>query len=163
MSESASFVDPVFLARFGLSRVNVVDYFLHPLNPFRTQNNTSNEVLNMQGISIGMLMQAGMGNHIPLSAMSAEDAYSKKLSALTGDQYELLLPADPNDSDHYTQPSPLYTIRHVIRTNQSSVKILGVYYVVEGVIYKSPNIRSLMKSNVARTLDGLAGTVWYLE
>jgi hypothetical protein len=159
MSETASFVDPVFLARFGLSRVNVVDYFLHPLNPFRTQNNTSNEVLNMQGISIGMLMQAGMGNHIPLSAMAAEDAYSKKLSNLTGDQYELLLPADPNDSDHYTQPSPLYTIRHVIRTNQSSIKILGVYYVVEGVIYKSPNIRSLMKSNVARTLDGLAGTV----
>jgi len=156
MSESASFVDPVFLARFGLSRVNVVDYFLHPLNPFRTQNNTSNEVLNMQGISIGMLMQAGL-NHIPLLPMAAEEAYAKNLSKLTGDQYELLPPSDPNDSDQYIQPSHLYTIRHVIRTNQSNAKIAGVYYVVEGVIYKSPNIRSLMKSNVARTLDSLAG------
>jgi len=156
MSETASFVDPVFLARFGLSRVNLIDYFLHPLNPFRTPNNTSNEVLNMQGISIGMLMQPSLG-HIPLSPIAAEEAYAKSLSKLTGDQYELLSPSDPNDVDQYTQPSPLYTIRHVIRTNPSSVKIVGVYYVVEGVIYKSPAIRSLMKSNVSRTLDGLAG------
>mmetsp|Transcript_3307 Transcript_3307/g.6858 ORF Transcript_3307/g.6858 Transcript_3307/m.6858 type:complete len:293 (+) Transcript_3307:100-978(+) len=156
MSETASFVDPVFLARFGLSRVNLIDYFLHPLNPFRTPNNTSNEVLNMQGISIGMLMQPSLG-HIPLSPISAEEAYAKNLSKLTGDQYELLPPPDPNDVDQYTQPSPLYTIRHVIRTNPSSVKIVGVYYVVEGVIYKSPAIRSLMKSNISRTLDGLAG------
>lgn len=156
MSETASFVDPVFLARFGLSRVNLIDYFLHPLNPFRTPNNTSNEVLNMQGISIGMLMQPSLG-HIPLSPIAAEEAYAKSLSKLTGDQYELLPPPDPNDVDQYTQPSPLYTIRHVIRPNPSSVKVVGVYYVVEGVIYKSPAIRSLMKSNISRTLDGLAG------
>lgn len=35
--------------------------------------------------------------------------------------------------------------------------ILGIYYVVEGVIYKSPSVRSLMKANVTRTLDGLSG------
>lgn len=156
MSETASFVDPVFLARFGLSRVNLIDYFLHPLNPFRTPNNTSNEVLNMQGISIGMLMQPSLG-HIPLSPIAAEEAYAKNLSKLTGDQYELLPPPDQNNVDQYTQPSPLYTIRHVIRSNPSSIKVIGVYYVVEGVIYKSPAIRSLMKSNVSRTLDGLAG------
>ena len=86
MSETASFVDPVFLARFGLSRVNLIDYFLHPLNPFRTPNNTSNEVLNMQGISIGMLMQPSLG-HIPLTQMAAEEAYAKSLSKLMGDQY----------------------------------------------------------------------------
>jgi len=160
MSETASFVDPVFLARFGLSRVNLIDYFLHPLNPFRTPNNTSNEVLNMQGISIGMLMQPGLG-HIPLSPIAAEEAYAKNLSKLTGDQYELLPPSDPNDTDQYTQPSPLYTIRHVIRTNTSSVKVVGVYYVVEGVIYKSPAIRSLMKSNISRTLDGLTGMQYH--
>ena len=156
MSETASFVDPVFLARFGLSRVNLIDYFLHPLNPFRTPNNTSNEVLNMQGISIGMLMQPSLG-HIPLSPMAAEEAYAKNLSKLTGDQYELLPPSDPNDVEQYTLPSPLYAIRHVIRTSPRDVKIVGVYYVVEGVIYKSPAIRSLMKSNISRTLDGLAG------
>ena len=161
MSETASFVDPVFLARFGLSRVNLIDYFLHPLNPFRTPNNTSNEVLNMQGISIGMLMQPSLG-HIPLSPIAAEEAYAKNLSKLTGDQYELLPPPDPNDIDQYTQPSPLYTIRHVVRTNPSSVKIVGVFYVVEGVIYKSPAIRSLMKSNISRTLDGLAGMIFYV-
>mmetsp|Transcript_4215 Transcript_4215/g.10937 ORF Transcript_4215/g.10937 Transcript_4215/m.10937 type:complete len:293 (-) Transcript_4215:154-1032(-) len=156
MSETASFVDPVFLARFGLSRVNLIDYFLHPLNPFRTPNNTSNEVLNMQGISIGMLMQPSLG-HIPLSPIAAEEAYAKNLSKSTGDQYELLPPPDQNNIDQYTQPSSLYTIRHVIRSNPSTVKVIGVYYVVEGVIYKSPAIRSLMKSNVSRTLDGLTG------
>eukprot|EP00536_Pseudo-nitzschia_multiseries_P001769 jgi/Psemu1/300972/fgenesh1_kg.22_\ len=103
-----------------------------------------------------MLMQPSFG-HIPLSPMAAEEAYAKNLSKLTGEQYELLPPPDPNDLEQYTLPSPLYTIRHVVRTNPSSVKVLGIYYVVEGVIYKSPAIRSLMKSNVARTLDGLAG------
>uniref|UniRef100_A0A448YYL3 Mediator of RNA polymerase II transcription subunit 6 n=1 Tax=Pseudo-nitzschia multistriata TaxID=183589 RepID=A0A448YYL3_9STRA len=101
-------------------------------------------------------MQPSFG-HIPLSPMAAEEAYAKNLSKLTGDQYELLPPPDPNDLEQYTLPSPLYTIRHVIRTNVNSVKVLGIYYVVEGVIYKSPAIRSLMKSNVSRTLDGLAG------
>jgi MED6 mediator sub complex component len=153
MSETNSFVDPVFLARFGLSRVNVVDYFLHPLHPFRTSNNTSNEVLAMQGIGVGMFIQAGP-NGLPMPPQVAEEEYAKALSRLTGEQYKLLPPTDPA---MYVQPSPLYTIRHVLRTNPSSVKILGVYYIVEGVIYKSPAIRSPMTSNVAWTLDGLAG------
>jgi MED6 mediator sub complex component len=153
MSETASFVDPVFLARFGLSRVNVIDYFLHPLNPFRTHANTSNEVLAMQGISIGMFIQAGT-NGIPLPPQAAEEEYEKALARIPGEQYQLLPPEDPV---FYVQPSPLYTIRYVNRTSPNSIKILGVYYVVEGVIYKSPAIRSLLKSNVARTLDGLSG------
>jgi hypothetical protein len=153
MSETASFVDPVFLARFGLSRVNVLDYFLHPLNPFRSKVNTSNEVLAMQGIGIGLLMQQGP-NNLPLPPQAAEEEYAKSLSKLTGEQYELLPPMDPV---FYTQPSPLYTIRHVTRPNPTSVKVLGIYYVVEGVIYKAPSVRSLMKANVTRTLEGLSG------
>lgn len=155
MSDTASFVDPVFLARFGLARSNVLDYFLHPLNPFRTTANTSNEVLAMQGIGIGMLMQMGI-NGEALTQQQAEEEYNKSLSRLTGEQYELLPPGDTS-ALMYTQPSPLYTIRHVLRTNQTSVKVLGIYYVVEGVIYKSPAVRSLMKSNVTRTIEGLSG------
>ena len=168
MSETASFVDPVFLDRFGLSRANVLDYFLHPLNPFRTKANTCNEVLAMQGISIGILMVHGiMGREGPMSAVAAEDEYKRALSRLTGEQYELLPPSlpavppqDPNNpvpqqklttEQLYTQYSPLYTIRYVVRTNVSTVKVLGIYYCVEGVIYKSPSVRSLMKTNVART------------
>jgi hypothetical protein len=168
MSDTASFVDPVFLDRFGLSRANVLDYFLHPLNPFRTKANTSNEVLAMQGISIGILMAHGiMGREGPMSAVTAEEEYNKALSRLTGDQYELLpptvqpvTPQDPNNAipqphltteQLYTQYSPLYTIRYVLRTNVSTIKVLGIYYCVEGVIYKSPSVRSLMKTNVART------------
>ena len=174
MSETSSFVDPVFLDRFGLSRANVLDYFLHPLNPFRTTANTSNEVLAMQGISIGILMAHGiMGREGPMSAVTAEDEYKKALSHLTGEQYELLPPTsppvqplDPNNpmpqqqlttEQMYTQYSPLHTIRYVLRTNISTVKVLGIYYCVEGVIYKSPSVRSLMKTNVARTsVDALA-------
>jgi MED6 mediator sub complex component len=164
MSETASFVDPVFLARFGLGRVNVLDYFLHPLNPFRTKANTSNEVLAMQGIGVGVLMAHGTTNEGPMSAVAAEEEYKKALSRLTGEQYELLPPAlpklDPSApagtrlptlEQVHLQPSPLYTIRHVLRTSATAVKILGIYYVVEGVIYKAPAARSLMKTNVART------------
>ena len=115
-------------------RSNAVDYFLHPLNPFRTQVNTSNEVLGMQGINIPILMQQGI-NGEPLSPMAAETEYNNALSRLTGEQYELLPPADPA---LYTQPTPLYTIRHVFRTSPTSAKILGIYYIVEGCIYKGP-------------------------
>lgn len=153
MSETASFVDPVFLARFGLSRMNVLDYFLHPLNPFRTKLNTSNEVLAMQGTGIGTLMQFGVNHGMPLSPQSAEDEYNLALTRLTGEQYELMPPVTP---DGYIQISPLYTIRHVVRTNPTTTKVLGIYYVLEGVIYKSPSVRALMKANVARTLEGLS-------
>lgn len=170
MSETASFVDPVFLARFGLARVNVLDYFLHPLNPFRTKANTSNEVLAMQGIGIGILMAHGITGEGPMSAVAAEDEYHKALSRLHGEQYELLPPAPakrdpdapaetrlPTAEQLYVQPSPLYTIRHVLRTSATTVKVLGIYYVVEGVIYKAPAARSLMKTNVARTaVEGLS-------
>ena len=91
---------------------------------------------------------------IPLPPKEAEDEYNRQLSLLTGEQYELMAPMD---AMMYTQPSPLYTIRHVTRKNPTSYKILGIYFVVEGVIYKAPSVRSLMKTNVARTLDGLTG------
>mmetsp|Transcript_35074 Transcript_35074/g.76777 ORF Transcript_35074/g.76777 Transcript_35074/m.76777 type:complete len:260 (-) Transcript_35074:940-1719(-) len=155
MAETASFVDPVFLARFGLSRVNVLDYFLHPLNPFRTKANTSNEVLSMQGINTGMLMQQGTGaKPPPLTLSSAEYEYSLALSRLTGEQYELLPP--PPDENADAAQSPMYTIRHVLRSNQTVVKILGIYYVLEGVIYKAPTVRGSMKANVARTVEALS-------
>jgi MED6 mediator sub complex component len=163
MSDTASFVDPVFLARFGLARVNVLDYFLHPLNPFRTKANTSNEILSMQGIGIGMLMQYGT-NGEPMTPVQAEDEYNNQLKRLTGEQYQLMPPnikaEDKVNSitlnQMYLQPSQLYVIRHVVRTSVSSVKVLGIYYIVEGIIYKSPSVRSVCKTNVARTLHGLA-------
>lgn len=88
----------------------------------------------MQGIGIGILMQQGL-NGEPLTPQAAENEYNVALSRLTGEQYELLPPTDPA---MYTQPSPLYTIRHVLRTNPTSAKILGIYYIVEGVVYKAP-------------------------
>ena len=161
MSETDSFVDPVFLARFGLSRFNAVDYFLHPLNPFRSKTNTSNESLGMQGIGIGMFMQLGMAGEGPMPPQQAEEAYANALrQQFPGEQYELLPPTDPA---FYAQPSPLYTIRHVYRTSASSVKVLGIYYIVEGVIYKAPSVRSLMKANITRTLEGVAGACQVLS
>lgn len=162
MSETASFVDPVFLAQFGLGRMNVLDYFLHPLNPFRTRATTSNEELTMQMMSIGTIMQYGTGTKPgPLSLEVAEEEYAACLRQFTGEQYELM----PNDG-HFIPPqlpngvpppeSPLFTIRHVLRTNKNTIKVLGIYYVMEGVIYKSPNVRSLMKSIVTKTIDGLS-------
>ena len=162
MSETASFVDPVFLARFGLTRINAIDYFLHPLNPFRTKaKTTSNEVLGMQGINIGTLMQWGTGARPgPLTLEQGEEEYRVTLSRLTGEQYELL----PMSSSNFEggaagmtpqQMSALFTIRHVHRTSHNHTKVLGIYYILEGVIYKSPTVRSCMKANVTRTLESL--------
>lgn len=162
MSDYITFTDPVFLARFGLNRTNALDYFLLPLNPFRTPNNTSNETLSMQGTTIGLLVQQGHMYHRQhvfgnvaggMTLQEAEAEYHKALTKLTGEQYELLPPVD---QAMYDQPQNLFTIRHVLRSSPTSTKILGVYYIVEGVIYKSPTIRSLMKSNVARVLDALS-------
>lgn len=155
MSETASFVDPVFLARFGLARFNVLGYFLHPLNPFRPKVNTGNETLSMQMIDIGTLMQQGTGVKAgPLSPEVAEEEYALALTRLNGEQCELMTPPD---GDYVAaQQSPLFTIRHVLRSSITAVKVLGIYYVLEGVIYKSPSVRSLMKTNVARTIQGLS-------
>lgn len=170
MSDTASFVDPVFLARFGLARMNVLDYFLHPLNPFRTKaTNTSNEVLSMQGITIGMLMQygtnfsGGMIHAEPMSAINAEEEYNNSLKRLNGEQYHLLPPNIPLEDKNnltkinqiYMQPAQLYVIRHIMRSSINSFKVLGIYYIVEGIIYKSPAVRSVGKTNIARTISGL--------
>lgn len=109
----------------------------------------------MQGITIGTLLQHGLDGSMPLPPKAAEDEYRTALSHVNGEQYELL---PPSDLSLYTQPAPLYTVRHVLRQNPTHVKILGIYYIVEGVIYKSPSVRSLMKTNVTRVLDdGLSG------
>ncbi|EJK59316.1 hypothetical protein THAOC_20481 [Thalassiosira oceanica] len=159
MSETSSFVDPVFLARFGLTRFNAIDYFLHPLNPFRTKAKSSNEVLNMQVyrqsdvfcVCVGLWSRPG-----PLSLDDGEDEYRLVLSRLTGEQYELLPLAANLEGVTTQQLSALFTIRHIHRTNVSQTKVLGIYYILEGVIYKSPSVRGLMKSHIARTLSGLS-------
>ena len=156
MSQTSSFVDPVFLARFGLNRANAIDYFLHPLNPFRTKAKTSNEVLNMQGISIGTLCQWGTGGRPgPLSLEDGEDEYRVALTRMTGEQYELLPLVDVEGMTPQ-QMAALFTIRHVHRASPTQTKVLGIYYILEGVIYKSPTVRGLMKAHIARTLEGLS-------
>lgn len=153
VSDTAAFTDPIFLASFGLSRITVLDYFMHPLNPFKTKVKTCNEVLAMQGITIGLIMQNGTGIRPgPLSLDQAEEEYRKQLERSIGEQYELIPP--PTGQELQLQ-SPLFTIRHVYRSSETKKSVLGVYYVMEGVIYKSPSARSLMKSNVTRTCQGI--------
>merc|ERR1712157_128883 len=111
--------------------------------------------MGMQSITIGTLMQQGTGiKPGPMSPKAAEEEYATALSLLTGEQYELLPEQDHEQAD--PPPAPLYTIRYVLRTNPTTVKVLGIFYVVEGVIYKAPCVRSLMKANVTRTIQGLA-------
>ncbi len=181
-SDTASFTDPQFLATYGLSRLNALEYFLHPLNPFRSKNQTCNEILAMQGISLPTLIH-GIGQHQhasssaagggiggPLSLERAEEEYNSALSRLQGEQYELVAPpplpkvkgsSNKSTQQHQQQQqlmdpsqSPLFTIRHVLRT-KTKVAILGVYYILDGIIYKSPSARALMKHNIARTCQGL--------
>ena len=111
-------------------------------------------MLAMQGIGIGTLMQQGMmKNGAPLSLEAAEQEYATALTRLNGEQYELLPP--PPDIN-YMMPTSLYSIRHVVRSNPTTTKVLGIYTMVEGAIYKAPSVRALMKTHVARTLQGLS-------
>jgi len=86
-----------------------------------------------------------------MSLTQAEEEFSGALARMTGEQYELLTVQDPEGSIN----SPLFTIRHVYRSSPTKVTALGIYYVLEGVIYKSPSARSLMKASVTRTTQGL--------
>ena len=113
-------------------------------------------------------MQNGTGVRAgPMSLAQAEEEYNAALSRLTGEQYELL-PPPPSDSDAEIAQAPLFVIRHVLRENVAVAPVLGIYYVLEGVIYKSPSMRTLMKSNIARTCKGLedacdvlSNSAWY--
>lgn len=176
-SDTASFTDPIFLATYGLNRITVLDYFLHPLNPFRTKSKCCNDILISQQISIGFIMQNGIGMRPgPLSLSQAEEEFSNALKRLQGEQYELMPVLNQLEGSHVgsggnaTTPSttktttndeidiinsPLFTIRHVHRTSETKVTPLGIYYVLEGIIYKAPSARSLMKASVARTTQGL--------
>ena len=175
---SLSFVDPVFLAHFGLSRTNAIDYFLHPLNPFRATGSStiscSNEVLAMQGINLDTLFQGQIQQqHLqgrpydPVGALrKAEFEYSQHLEKMVGEQYELV-PKDERNSKHEqvqsttaSPPTPdqLFVIRHVLRSSRTTRKVLGIYYIIEGVIYKSPSVRSIMKANLSRTIQALTET-----
>ncbi len=110
----------------------------------------------MQGISIGTLMAWGTGNRPgPLTLEDGEEEFSLALSRLTGEQYELLPLTNVEGATHQ-QLAALFTIRHVHRTSHNQIKVLGIYYILEGVIYKSPTVRGLMKAHIARTLEGLS-------
>eukprot|EP00957_Ditylum_brightwellii_P172010 13095493-Ditylum_brightwellii.AAC.1 len=115
MSENASFVDPVYLNQFGLSRTNVLNYFLHPLNPFKTKEKTSNDILLMQGVDIFQLAARSGRPH------AAEEEYSQALRRLTGEQYELV-PLSPNMTYMEVAQGPLFTIRHVLRSSPTNIK-----------------------------------------
>jgi len=99
-------------------------------------------------------MMQGTGlTHRSLPLGAAEHEYALSLTRHAGEQYELMPPAPGETLQHQ---SPLYTLRHVVRSKPTTVKVLGIYYILEGVIYKSPCVRSLMKANVTRTIEGLA-------
>ena len=152
MSFVGAFTDPVYLANYGINRATVLEYFLHLLNPFRTKAKLCNDLLVEEQTSIGFIMQNGIGMRPgPMSLTQAEEEFSGALARMTGEQYELLTVQDPEESIN----SPLFTIRHVYRSSPTKVTALGIYYVLKGVIYKSPSARSLMKASVTRTCQGL--------
>lgn len=175
-SETAAFTDPVFLQNHGLTRITVLDYFLHTLNPFKSKKITSNEILARrypQGFIIEVFMQRGSEDSIgPMTLAQAEDKYRNLLLTMKGEQYDLLPPppqprgAPPMDIS--MEPCRLFTIRHILRSGPTDETALGIYYVLDGVIYKSPSVRALLKSSVARTIQGLedacdalSGCAWY--
>lgn len=177
---TTSFTDPVYLARFGLSRVNALEYFLLPLNPFLAPSLSSNQVLSNQRINVDALFQDQIRQQQwqgrpfdPVDALKkAEDAYARHLEMLVGEQYELM-PAEEkqqstnedgigNQNQQQDGVGPavpaqeqLFVIRHVLRSSRTAKKILGIYYIIEGTIFKSPSVRSIVKANLARTLQAL--------
>lgn len=105
-----SFKDTLFLESFGLSPLNVLDYFSK--SQFY-DSSCINEQLKMQQ---------------RFNTLDVRD------DGLLGSSYEL-----------WYHSENLYVIKK-LEKSLNSVKLTGIYYIVEGTIYQAPTLSQVLKS-----------------
>jgi len=120
MSCSLCWIDTVYLATYGLSKETAVQYFLHPSNPFRTKNTTTNDRLV---------------DHEP-------HVVARELTRMVGEQYTTEAVSFENESDPKGLPQVVFVIKHSRRNSDKigDIVLLNIYYIVDGQIFKSPTV-----------------------
>jgi hypothetical protein len=114
-----SFLDPIFLQQFALTRENALEYFSR--SPFYDPL-SNNETLRMQGTNMS------------------------HLRSMTGLEFALDDPAvraggSGGDSD---SDGRLFLVKKQTRSSPSSVHVLAMYYILDGTVYQSPNLLHLL-------------------
>ncbi|GMI60692.1 hypothetical protein ScalyP_jg6344 [Parmales sp. scaly parma] len=133
MSCSLCWIDTVYLATYGLSKETAVQYFLHPSNPFRTKNTTTNDRLV---------------DHEP-------HVVARELTRMVGEQYTTEAVSFENESDPKGLPQVVFVIKHSRRNSDKigDIVLLNIYYIVDGQIFKSPTVRDVLTAKLARVVD----------
>ncbi|KAJ3183983.1 Mediator of RNA polymerase II transcription subunit 6 [Gaertneriomyces sp. JEL0708] len=118
-----SWKDTGFLQMFGLNEQNIMDYFAR--SPF----------YDLSCINEQLRMQSMHNQHL-----SAEQLDKRQM---TGIDYELL----------YAIPqSGLFVITVGNRRSPTQVDTIGAYYVIEGTVYQSPDLYTLLSNRIYTSL-----------
>lgn len=124
-----SFMDPIFLQQYPLTRENALEYFSR--SPFYDPL-SNNETLRMQG--------AGMSH---LTGMIGVEFSLDNRGALKGG-------GTPGESGR------LFRVKKQRRSSPSSVHVLAVYYILDGTVYQSPSLLHLLMTKYNRITSCLA-------
>ena len=120
-----SFIDPIFLQQFPLTRENALEYFAR--SPFYDEK-SNNETLRMQGTSMSHLKtMTGLEFAVDESVGSAKNATDSRL----------------------------FVIKKQERSSPSTARVLSVYYILDGTVYQSPNLLHLLMTKYNKITDSL--------
>jgi mediator of RNA polymerase II transcription subunit 6 len=118
-----SFLDPIFLQQFALTRDNALEYFSR--SPFYDPL-SNNETLRMQGTNMGHLQRM----------TGVEFALDDRVGGGAGSRGSSTQEVDTGGR--------LFLVKKQKRASPSSVHVLAVYYILDGTVYQSPNLLHLM-------------------
>jgi len=140
MSCSQFFIDPIYLSRYGLSLHTAVQYFLHEANPFRSNNITTND----------LLATATGANDSPPTPEQVQATLNNEV----GEQYTAEEVQFENEENYQALPKFVYVIKHWMRHSpeQKDITLLGVYYIVDGQIFRSPTLSDVLTTRLSRAV-----------
>jgi hypothetical protein len=115
MSLNTQYMDMIWLKFYGLSKVNVLDYFYS--SPF-FDISSNNQLIRTQGVTPDHLL------------------------SMVGLEYVL-------DQVNISEPN-LYVIKMQFRKSLRETSPRDIFYCIDGIIYKSPDMLDLVRSRIAK-------------
>lgn len=115
MSLNTQYMDMIWLKFYGLSKVNVLDYFYS--SPF-FDITSNNQLIRTQGVTPDHLL------------------------TMVGLEYVL-------DQVNISEPN-LFVIRMQFRKSPRETSPRDIFYCIDGIIYKSPDMLDLVRSRIAK-------------
>ena len=115
MSLNTQYMDMIWLKFYGLSKVNVLDYFYS--SPF-FDISSNNQLIRTQGVTPDHLL------------------------TMVGMEYVL-------DQVNISEPN-LFVIKMQFRKSPRETSPRDIFYCIDGIIYKSPDMLDLVRSRIAK-------------